>query len=63
MGNSEDRSARRLFCRWYNDYPEVVRGASAAVWRELLCDISDDMTKCLENDAGAEPQLLTAIME
>lgn len=44
-------------------YPEWFVERSAAVWRELLCDIPDDMTVCLENVLEPEPQLLTAIME
>ena len=31
--------------------------------RELLCDVPDDMTVCLENVLEPEPQLLTAIMQ
>ena len=30
-------------------YPEWFVERSAAVWRELLCDVPDDMTVCLEN--------------
>lgn len=44
-------------------YPEWFVERSAAVWRELLCDVPDDMTVCLENVLEPEPQLLTAIME
>ena len=44
-------------------YPEWFVERSAAVWRELLCAIPDDMTVCLENVLEPEPQLLTAIME
>ena len=44
-------------------YPEWFIDRSAAVWRELLCEIPDGMTVCLENVLEPEPQLLTAIME
>ena len=44
-------------------YPEWFIDRSAAVWQELLCDVPDDMTVCLENVLEPEPQLLTAIME
>ena len=44
-------------------YPEWFIDRSAAVWRELLCDVPDDMTVCLENVLEPEPQLLTAIMQ
>ena len=44
-------------------YPEWFVERSAAVWRELLCDVPDDMTVCLENVLEPEPQLLTAITE
>ena len=44
-------------------YPEWFIDRSAAVWQELLCDVPDDMTVCLENVLEPEPQLLTAIMQ
>ena len=44
-------------------YPEWFIDRSAVVWRELLCEIPDRMTVCLENVLEPEPQLLTAIME
>ena len=43
-------------------YPEWFIDRSAAVWQELLCEIPDDMTVCLENVLEPEPRLLTAIM-
>ena len=44
-------------------HPEWFVERSAAVWRELLCKIPDEMTVCLENVLEPEPQLLTAIMQ
>ena len=44
-------------------YPEWFIDRSIAVWRELLRDVPEDMTVCLENVLEPEPQLLTAIMQ
>ena len=44
-------------------YPEWFVDRSAAVWRELLCEIPADTTVCLENVLEPEPRLLTAIMQ